>query len=195
MIMSLLRQQLSTEKLDLVVATLGLAAPLATFFSENREHLEPWSPPMSSALFNPNEQGARLKMQREAFDQDRAWQWYLTLKQQPNKIVGSVQVSQIHRGAFQSAMLGYSLAKACEGKGLMSEAVTAVIEEVFSVRGKLHRIQANAMTTNERSLALLDRLGFVREGLAPRYLYINGAWRDHYTYSLINPGYPPDRIL
>ena len=149
---------------------------------------------MSPSLFEAEEQLHRLKIQAEAFEQDHTWQWYLMPKAQPESIMGSIQISQVHRGAFQSALLGYSLAKELEGKWMMSEAVRAVLTEVFSERGKLHRVQANAMTTNQRSLVLLERLGFVREGLSPRYLYVNGEWRDHYSYALINPDYPHDGI-
>ncbi|NJN00832.1 MAG: 30S ribosomal protein S5 alanine N-acetyltransferase, partial [Aquincola sp.] len=54
----------------------------------------------------------------------------------------------------------------------------------------LRRVQANVLPDNTRSLALLDRLGFAREGLAREYLFIDGAWRDHVLTALVNPQWP-----
>jgi [ribosomal protein S5]-alanine N-acetyltransferase len=108
-------------------------------------------------------------------------------------VIGHLRLSQIARGPFHSAMLGYTIDAACEGRGLMSEALRAVIAEAFGPRLALHRIQANARIENRRSLALLERLGFVREGLARNYLYIDGAWRDHVMTALLNPAWPVDR--
>jgi ribosomal-protein-alanine N-acetyltransferase len=85
-------------------------------------------------------------------------------------------------------MLGYAIDAAHEGRGLMREALQATIEYVFDVL-RLHRIQANYVPENRRSGALLERLGFVREGLARDYLFINGAWRDHVLTARLNPAF------
>lgn len=79
-----------------------------------------------------------------------------------------------------------AVADAATGKGLMHEALVAAISHVFEVH-KLHRIMANYQPNNQRSEKLLCRLGFEREGLAKRYLKINGLWADHVLSSLINP--------
>ena len=89
------------------------------------------------------------------------------------------------RGAFQAAFLGYGLARQAEGQGLMTEALTAAIGFAFDER-RLHRVMANYMPTNERSQAVLRGLGFVVDGYARDYLFINGAWRDHVLTSKTN---------
>ena len=66
----------------------------------------------------------------------------------------------------------------------MREALQATLADAFSPRVGLHRVQANVRPENTRSLALLDRLGFEREGLAREYLFIDGAWRDHVLHEL-----------
>jgi ribosomal-protein-alanine N-acetyltransferase len=70
----------------------------------------------------------------------------------------------------------------------MREALQATIEYVFDVM-RLHRVQANYVPENRRSAALLEHLGFVREGLARDYLFINGAWRDHVLTARLNPAF------
>jgi ribosomal-protein-alanine N-acetyltransferase len=86
-------------------------------------------------------------------------------------------------------MLGYSIDAAAQGRGLMREALAAVIAQVFSARVDLHRLQANVRPENARSLILLKRLGFEREGSARDYLHIDGAWRDHEMFALRNPDF------
>ena len=71
----------------------------------------------------------------------------------------------------------------------MSEAIAAGIEEMFSPRVNLHRVQAAYRPENARSARVLERLGFQVEGLAPHYLFIDGAWRDHVVTSLRNPAF------
>jgi RimJ/RimL family protein N-acetyltransferase len=95
----------------------------------------------------------------------------------------------IVRGAFQGCNLGYALDGTCQGQGLMHEALRAVLDEAFSPRLNLHRIQAGVRPENHRSLAVLARLGFRGIGLARHYLFIHGDWRDHQLFELINPSF------
>ena len=107
----------------------------------------------------------------------------------PGLLIGSVSLSQISRGPFQNAMLGYAIDAAHEGRGLMREALQAVVAHAFSPSFNLHRIQANVRPENRRSVALVKRLGFEDEGLARDYLYIDGAWRDHRMFALRNAAF------
>jgi ribosomal-protein-alanine N-acetyltransferase len=90
-------------------------------------------------------------------------------------------------------MLGYALDAEHEGRGLMREALSAALADVFGPRVALHRVQANVRPENKRSLRLLDALGFVREGYARQYLFIDGAWRDHVLTALHAPDWPATR--
>lgn len=169
-----------------------MAQAVAEFYRLNRDQLRPWSPPLTPDLESTAGQAIRLRSGSRAFQEGSAWRWWLKLKSDPIRIVGFAHLSQVVRGAFQSAMLGYGLASAAEGKGLMSEALLSVLEEVFGPRGKLHRIQANVVPTNHRSLALMERLGFEKEGLAHEYLFIGEAWKDHVMLAKRNPNYDPN---
>ncbi len=93
-------------------------------------------------------------------------------------------LSQIFLGDFRSAYLGYFGFAPYEGNGYMTEGVALVLRTAFRDVG-LHRVEANVRPENERSIALLGRLGFRREGYSPRYLKIGGRWRDHVRYAIL----------
>jgi len=98
-------------------------------------------------------------------------------------IAGIFNISQIVRGSFQSAFLGYYAFSRHAGKGLMREAMELVLDEAFGTVA-LHRIEANIQPGNHASIALARGAGFRLEGYSPRYLLIGGQWRDHERYAL-----------
>ena len=100
-------------------------------------------------------------------------------------VVGVLTLSQIARGAFQSAYLGFYGAVGQVGRGRMSEAVRSVVNYAF-VELCLHRLEANVQPGNGRSIALLNRVGFRKEGYSPRYLFIGGAWCDHERWAILS---------
>jgi len=93
-------------------------------------------------------------------------------------VLGTCNLTQIHRGPSQSCNLGYTLDVDAVGHGFLTEALETVILFAFE-KLHLHRIEANYIPTNERSGRVLRRLGFTVEGYARDYLDIAGAWRDH----------------
>jgi ribosomal-protein-alanine N-acetyltransferase len=101
-------------------------------------------------------------------------------------VIGRLNFTEIVRGPFRACILGYAVDRAYEGRGYMFEGLRAAIAWVFGEL-RLHRIMANYRPENERSGRLLERLGFVREGYARDYLFIDGAWRDHVLTALTNP--------
>lgn len=99
-------------------------------------------------------------------------------------LVGVINLSNVARGRFLNATLGYWGYSATAGRGLMGEALGLVIDTAFGPLG-LHRLEANIQPGNERSLRLVRRLGFRLEGYSPRFLFIDGAWRDHERWTLL----------
>lgn len=93
-------------------------------------------------------------------------------------IVGVANLSEIVRGLFQNAYLGFYGSAPYLGQGLMREGVELLLRYAFREL-KLHRVEANVQPGNVRSLALVKALGFRKEGYSPRYLKIAGRWRDH----------------
>jgi ribosomal-protein-alanine N-acetyltransferase len=184
-------RELHTPRLLLQAGHEGLAAALCDYQSRNRAHFAPWDPPTPASFYGETAQAERIRTGLRAFAEGSALRWWLSPLADPGRVVGTVHISQIARGAFHSAVLGYGLDAELQGHGLMHEALGAAIAEAFSLRVNLHRLQAAWRPENLRSGAVLQRLGFEREGLARHYLFIDGAWRDHCIASLHNPGFRP----
>ena len=104
---------------------------------------------------------------------------------EPDGLVGVVNLDEIVRGCFMSAYLGYYAFVPCAGQGLMRQGLSEVVTHAFGAM-KLHRLEANIQPRNVRSRALVKKLGFHREGLSPRYLKINGRWRDHERWAILS---------
>jgi ribosomal-protein-alanine N-acetyltransferase len=129
----------------------------------------------------PETPAAYAEYLAKAADPRRAF--YLARLRDGGDIVGFLNLGEIIRGSLQQAFLGYGGMAGHEGKGLMSEAVQLVLREAFGPLG-LHRIEANIQPENRPSIVLAERNGFRREGFSPRYLKINGRWRDHERWAL-----------
>ena len=108
---------------------------------------------------------------------------YLVRLRRSGDLVGVINLSEIVRGAFQSAYLGYYAFTPHAGQGLMAEGVRLVIRDAFR-RLRLHRLEAGVQPGNRASLALVRTLGFRREGYSQRYLKIAGRWRDHERWAI-----------
>ena len=194
----LARPEISTARLRLVAGDAGIAPAVCEFQRRNRQHFAPWDPPTADSFYTHEAQAARVATGLAAFTNDTAYRYWLIdatraggarLPSSDVEVIGSLHFSQVSRGAFQSAMLGYALDEAHVGQGLMTESITAGLAEMFSPRVNLHRVQAAYRPENVRSGRVLERLGFRQEGLAPDYLYIAGAWRDHVIVSMRNPSF------
>lgn len=153
---------------------------------------QPWiSPPIEDEAFDAVLERAR----------GDGFEFMLVRRRSDAAIAGYFDISQIIRGPLQSAFLGYGGVAALAGRGYMSEGLRLLLRYVFEEL-RLHRIEANIQPGNERSLALVRRAGFVREGYSERYLKIGGQWRDHERWAIrveqwhelrVEAGYAPGR--
>lgn len=180
--------ELATERLRLVIAQPGLEEALARFYRENfAGHLDRWSPPTAADKLSVAHWEQQLPASVRECEAGTALRWVaLDRASDSPDVVATCTYGQIHRGAFSACVLGYQVARRHEGRGLMFEALTATLDYAFREL-RLHRVMANHRPENERSARLLARLGFVREGYAKDYLFIDGAWRDHVLTSRTNP--------
>jgi [ribosomal protein S5]-alanine N-acetyltransferase len=99
------------------------------------------------------------------------------------RFAGQVTVNNIVRGSAQFASVGYWLDRAYAGRGVMPLAVALVIDHCFGTAG-LHRIEIAIRPENSNSLRVVEKLGLQEYGYAPRFLHIDGGWRDHRLYAV-----------
>jgi len=147
----------------------------------SRSRLEPWVDPADTA--------ARFAAYLDRAARDD-FACFLVRHSECGALVGYVNINNIVRGGFQSGYLGYAGFATHAGRGLMSAGVAAVVTTAFTELG-LHRLEANIQPANERSRALVRRLGFRREGLSPHYLLVDGEWRDHERWAILADEWEP----
>ena len=99
------------------------------------------------------------------------------------RFVGEITLSSIQRGPLQSAFVGYWIDEAVAGRGLMPESVVTVLQYAFDTL-RLHRVEINIIPRNAPSRRVVEKLGLRFEGIAERYLEIDGAWEDHAHYAI-----------
>jgi len=107
-------------------------------------------------------------------------------------LVGMLNLSEIVRGAFESAYLGYYAFAPHAGRGYMTEALALLLDAAYDDVG-LHRVEVNVQPSNVRSVALVERIGFAREGYSRRYVKISGRWRDHVRFAMVAEDWPKSR--
>jgi ribosomal-protein-alanine N-acetyltransferase len=195
--------ELDTGRLKVRLARPGMEASLARFLAENYAgHLDRWSPPAVQGFFTATFWRERLEIAIDELETDRAARFVLQLRGPDEEggtpldapIIGTCNYTNIVRGAFHACHLGYQIGRENQGQGLMTEALTAANGFMFGAM-RMHRVMANFRPENARSRALLRRLGFVEEGLARNYLFIDGAWRDHVLTSLVHPRFDDAWVL
>jgi len=108
---------------------------------------------------------------------------YLVRDAVTRELVGVINISEIVRGVFQSAYLGFYVHASHAGRGNMTVGLDLVLRKAFTVH-RLHRLEANIQSQNKASRRLVQRLGFRREGFSLRYLKIGGRWRDHERWAM-----------
>ncbi len=173
------------EGLVLTLPSPRYAPAVLDYFVRNGEYLSPWSPPVPDSFFSEDFWTERLAKNRQELQLTRSLRLFLVGEKQ-GEVLGACSFTDIVRGAFRSCHLGYSIDRQQQGRGVMTKVLRVAIPFVFEEL-RLHRIEANYMPTNERSGAVLRRLGFDVNGYARDYLFISGAWRDHVLTSLTNP--------
>lgn len=146
----------------------------------NREALDPWMPSRSPDFYTETAQGKQVQADLERWQADLGYAFAVEYE---GMLIGRVALSNVVRGAWQSATLGYWVDSRFQSRGFATEAVTGTLKGAFRVM-ELHRVQAAIMLKNAPSLRVVEKLGFFYEGLAPRYLQIAGQWEDHKIFSL-----------
>lgn len=150
---------------------------------ESQQFLTPWEPKWTADELERGAWRLRLRRYREEITQGTAMP-FLIFDKVTGRLAGGITLGNIRHGVAQSGQIGYWMGVNHAGKGLMHEAVLLVVQFGFETL-RLHRIEAACIPDNQRSIRVLEKAGFRREGLSRSYLRINGVWRDHLLYALI----------
>jgi ribosomal-protein-alanine N-acetyltransferase len=155
------------------------------------ERIRPWNP------VDPGDFPELMARQGESL------RTFLVLDAADGGLAARVNVSNIVRGRFRNASLGYDAYLPYAGTGRTAEGLAIVVDRCFASPAphatgarvhpdglELHRLEVNVQPGNTRSLALARRIGFRHEGTSPRMLLINGAWRDHERFALTVEEWP-----
>jgi ribosomal-protein-alanine N-acetyltransferase len=150
---------------------------------ESREFLAPWEPAWASDELTKGAFRRRIKRYQKETRLDTAYAFFV-FRRSDDMLMGGCTLSNVRRGVTQCCALGYWIGERFARKGYMYDAVSALVPFIFSTLG-LHRIEAACVPANEPSRNLLVKAGFREEGLARRYLLINGQWNDHLLFALL----------
>lgn len=185
-----------TPRIIMTIALRDQVGHIVRYLVRNREHLRAWEPSRNEAYYQESSWiGAPGRDQTEA-QNGHAYRFRL-FERKPgmsleqiiaSEYVGTVSLREIQGWPMHHATLGYSIDHSVEGRGLMREAVEAVIQFAFK-QVNLLRIEACYMPNNTRSAKLLESLGFEVEGRLRKSLEVNGQWEDHLICSLLNPNW------
>jgi ribosomal-protein-alanine N-acetyltransferase len=149
----------------------------------SRAFLEPWEPRWAHNELERSAWRRRVKRYQADFTNGHAMAFFI-FENASGHLVGGITLGNIRHGVAQSAQIGYWIGEKFAGQGLMLEALLLLCDHAFDTL-RLHRIEAACIPDNLRSIRVLEKAGFRREGLLRSYLRINGEWHDHYLYALI----------
>lgn len=190
--MAFLRSGIGSEWLPIVRARrLHLRSPMMGDYSAwaelraaSREHLVPWEPQWSRDELTRHAFRRRIRHYQRELKDDLGYAFFI-IRDRDEALIGGLTMSNVRRGVTQSAAVGYWLGRAYVGQGYMTEAVRSAATFAFEEL-KLHRLEAACLPHNRASIQVLERNGFQREGLARRYLKIDGMWQDHLLFALLS---------
>lgn len=178
--------QLETERLVLRILDENSAGLVLNYYERNEEFLREWEPVKDHEFYTVDYQRKTLRKELSKIIDGGAFRVWLFKKEEAfSRTIGSIGLNNIVHGAFLSCHLGYKLDRDEINQGYITEALKKVIEFSFTTLG-LHRIEANILPRNVRSMRVVKKLGFYDEGLAKKYLRINGKWEDHIHMVLLN---------
>ncbi|WP_181699299.1 GNAT family N-acetyltransferase [Chthonobacter albigriseus] len=149
----------------------------------SRGFLKPWEPSWPADDLTRTAFKHRVKRYHREIREDLGYTFFV-FRSDTDQLMGGVTLSNVRRGVTQTASLGYWMGERHAGKGHMTDAVRTLLPHAFDTL-RLHRIEAASMPHNDRSIHLLEKVGFRREGFARRYLLIDGRWQDHVLFAVL----------
>lgn len=150
----------------------------------SRAFLSPWEPTWPLDDLTRIAFRRRLRRYTREIREDKTYPFFV-FDRDTGDLVGGCTLSNVCRGVAQACSLGYWVGERHTRRGFLSDAVCAIVPYAFGTLG-LHRLEAACLPANDASQALLRKCGFSPEGMARRYLRIDGAWRDHLLFAILD---------
>jgi [ribosomal protein S5]-alanine N-acetyltransferase len=164
------------------------ARTMAQLYTDNRDFLAPLEPLRPEVFYTFEGQRRHIAQLTDRRSSGSAYPFVIVVG---SKIVGAINLSNVVRGAFQSCNVGYWVAQEHNGNGYATRALGLLCERAFGELA-LHRVEAGTLLDNVASQRVIEKNGFTRIGIAPRYLQIAGVWSDHVLFQRTADDPPPD---
>jgi len=155
----------------------------------SRDFLVPWEPSWPEDALSRSAFRRRLARYAEDWARDQGYSFFL-LRRDDDALLGGITLANVRRGVAQSCTFGYWVGRPYARHGFMTEAVIGACRFAFDQLG-LHRVEAATLPHNNASQGVLRKAGFQEEGLARRYLKIDGKWQDHRLFALLREEFDP----
>ncbi len=178
------KKPLETERLYIRYPRLSDWQAWANVRQISSAYLIPWEPVWSHDSLSKANFRARLRQYARDSKEDSGFAFFI-FRKEDNQLIGSVTLSNIRRGVAQTGTIGYWTGEPYARQGYMFEGLCGLIPSLFDQYG-LRRVEAACIPENNASASLLEKVGFKPEGRAREYLCINGVWRDHLLYAILN---------
>lgn len=175
----------NSSRLILRVEDDSIAPRALTFYQENKTYFEPFEPTRPDAFYTLEYQQAAAEYEYNETVKGHALRYYVYLKENPEIIIGSINFFRIRPMPFSTASIGYKFHHDYWKQGYATEGCQAAISVMFSDYNT-HRIEAKVSPDNVPSIHLLERLGFTFEGVEYKSVNVQGSFKDHLRYSLLN---------
>ena len=176
--------------MQLRLLILADAAELADYYRRNQAFHRDWSPLMPADYATPRVQEARLRAYFERHNRGEQYRFGIFASPESGhdsghdseQVIGTITLAGVEQDFFQNGRLGYSVDQQWCNRGVITNHLQQVMQFAFSKLG-LHRLEASVMPENLASRRVMEKCGFEKIGHAPKYLQIQGVWRDHDLYA------------
>ncbi len=179
-----------TSHLLLKVIHADAADAVLDFYLRDKELFERFEPDRMQNFYTLQYQRQVLVFEYNMAVQKKLFRFYIYEKDNLGRIIGTVCIHHIGYGYTSSCEVGYKFSSEVHHRGYATEALRRVMQLAFGEL-KLHRALAWVLPDNVASIRLLERVGFVREGISRDYLLLHGRWMDHVQYSMLETDYVP----
>lgn len=175
---------IQTKRLNLLTSTNAMVNDILDFVIRNKGFFAEWEDKKTYDYYTKDYQRYVVRAEQNTRKSNSGLDLWIYLKKD-RQLIGKVSIFGIIGGNASFCMLGYKLDKNYQHKGYMHEALEAVMSVLFDCF-EMHRVEIYILPKNKRSIRVAENLGFEAEGIAKKFMRINGVWEDHLRYVKIN---------